>query len=202
MPAPSLLQRQRYRDPLATTDQAAHAECVLSLLLAQNGSTTLLCETLAGGPVTVQLLKQSMSEEVPEVVKRELPGTRFMERITSLTAHGQVLTDNLVYVALEGLARPLQQALEQGEAPIGHLLAHAFSHRHFLTDTQALQNRLWHTVGLPDAAASRAYRLVTAEGLHMLIVETFRRGLLAGASARQSLELIAAAPSDCPESAG
>jgi chorismate-pyruvate lyase len=178
MPALLPLQRERYRDPLAPPEQAAHAGCLLSLLLAQNGSTTRLCETLAGGPVALHLLHQAMAGPVPELVQRELPGTRFIERVTCLAANGQVMTDNLVYVGLDGLEAALQRDLEQGTVPIGHLVAGAFIRRRFLALTHHLQERLWRVVGLPDAAASRAYHLATAQGLHMLIVETFRRGML------------------------
>lgn len=179
LPATLPLQRERYRDPLAPPEQAAHAGRLLSLLLAQNGSTTRLCETLAGGPVALHLLHQSTTSGlVPEPVHSTLPGTRFIERITCLAAHGQVMTDNLVYVALDGLDAALQRDLEQGTVPIGHLVAGAFVRRRFLAPTHDLQDRLWRVVGLPDTAASRAYGLATAQGLHMLIVETFRRGML------------------------
>ena len=181
MPAPlPALQRERYRDPLAPPERAAHAGGLLSLLLAQNGSTTRLCETLAGSPVTLHLLHQAVDGPVPDLVRGELPGTRFIERITCLAAHGQVMTDNLVYVALDGLDAGLQRDLDQGRVPIGHLLAGAFTHRRFIAATHDLLERLWRVVGLPDAAASRAYGLATAQGLHMLIVETFRRGMLQG----------------------
>lgn len=181
MPAPPpALQRERYRDPLAPPERAVHAGGLLSLLLAQNGSTTRLCETLAGGPVALHLLHQTVDGPVPDLVRGELPGTRFIERITCLAAHGQVMTDNLVYVALDGLDPSLQRDLDQGRVPIGHLLAGAFTHRRFIAATHELLERLWRVVGLPDAAASRTYGLATAQGLHMLIVETFRRGMLQG----------------------
>jgi len=39
------------------------------------------------------------------MMRRQLPGTRFIERITSLVAHGEVMMDNLTYIALDGLER-------------------------------------------------------------------------------------------------
>lgn len=174
------LQRARYHDAPA----AVHADRLLALLLAQTGSTTRLCETLAGGPVALHLLHQCAAGPVPGLVRSQLPGTRFIERVTCLAAHGQVMTDNLVYVALDGLDAALAHDLDQARVPIGHLLAGAFTHRRLLAatpDLHDLHERLWRVVGLPDAAASRAYRLATAEGLTMLIVETFRRGMLGAA---------------------
>ncbi len=181
MPDPlPALQRERYLDPLAAPEQALHAGRLLSLLLAQNGSTTRLCEVLAGGPVALHLLHQGVAGPVPALVQQELPGIRFIERISCLAAQGQVMTDNLVYVALDGLDAGLQRDLDQGRVPIGHLLAGSFTHRRFLAPTPGLQElhaRLWREVGLPDAAASRAYALATAQGLHMLVIEAFRRGV-------------------------
>jgi chorismate-pyruvate lyase len=177
------LRRERYRDPFAAPERAAHADLLLALLLTQTGSTTRLCETLAGGPVALHLLHQCTAGQVPDLVSRELPGTRFIERISCLAAQGQVMTDNLVYVALDGLEAGLQRDLDQGLVPIGHLLAGSFTHRRFLAPTQGPQGlqelhaRLWREVGLPDAPASRAYALATAQGLHMLVIEAFRRGM-------------------------
>lgn len=172
------LRRARYHEAPAAPEQAAHAGRLLALLQAQTGSTTRLCETLAGGPVALHLLHQSTATQVPGLVRSELPGTRFIERVTCLAAHGQVMTDNLVYVALDGLDAALARDLDQARVPIGHLLAGAFTHRRLLAATPELHEPLWRVVGLPDAAASRAYRLATAQGLRMLIVETFRRGML------------------------
>jgi len=47
-----------------------------------------------------------------------------------------------------------------------------------LTDTEALHQHLWRSVGVPDPAASRAYRVLTPDGPRMLIAETYRRGML------------------------
>jgi chorismate-pyruvate lyase len=153
------------------------ARRLLQLLLAQDGSTTRLCETIAGGPVALQVLHQAPTADVNELVHRQLPGTRFIERITSLVAHGEVMMDNLAYIALEGLDASLQRDLEAGEAPIGHLLARLWVRREGVPGAGALHERLWRTVGVPDAVATRAYRIVTPEGPRMLIVETYRRGM-------------------------
>jgi chorismate-pyruvate lyase len=150
---------------------------LLRLLLAQDGSTTRLCETIAGGPVGLQLLRQAFTADVHALVRQWLPGSRFIERITSLVAHGEVMMDNLAYIALDGLEPSVQRDLEAGVAPIGHLLARMWVRREPVSDAGALHERLWSAVGVPDAAATRAYRIVTPEGPRMLIVETYRRGM-------------------------
>lgn len=152
---------------------------MLQLLLAQDGSTTRLCETVAGGPVALHLFAQRIVETVPSAVRATLPGERFIERITCLSAHGQVMMDNIAYIALQGLDAEIQRDLEDGALPIGHLLARMWVLREFLTLEPELLQRLWATAGgLPDAAASRMYCITTPEGPRMLIAETFRRGML------------------------
>lgn len=163
---------------LAPSAPPGHAQ-VLQLLLAQDGSTTLLCETVAGGPVTLQLLLQQQVQDVPPIVRSVLPGERFIERVTCLIAHGQVMMDNLSYIALDALAPDVQRDLEAGTMPIGHLFARMWTRRHFLAPQPVLHARLWAAVdGPPDAQASRSYSVVTPQGPCMLITETFRRGML------------------------
>jgi len=170
--SPTSFRRERFFDA-----PSADARRLLALLLAQDGSTTRLCETIAGGPITLQLLHQAPTAEVPALVRESLPGTRFIERITSLCAHGEVMMDNLTYIALDGLEASLQRDLEAGELPIGHLLARLWVRREAVTGAEALQERLWRAVGMPDATATRAYRILTPEGPRMLIAETYRRGM-------------------------
>lgn len=169
------LQRQHFLDP---SDPPACAR-VLQLLLVQDGSTTRLCETVAAGPIELHLVAQRVVTSVPPEVRAELPGTRFIERITCLAAHGQVMMDNLVYIALDGLQPDVQRDLKLGVAPIGHLLARLWVRRRFLDAVPALYERLWAAAGgMPDPAASRLYCIATPEGPRMLIAETFRRGML------------------------
>jgi chorismate-pyruvate lyase len=175
---PLSARRERFFHPDASRADAGAARRLLHLLLAQDGSTTRLCETVAAGPVTLQVLHQAPTEDVPALVREALPGTRFIERITSLVAHGEVMMDNLTYVALQGLDAALQRELEAGQAPIGHLLARLWVRRETVADADVLHQRLWGTVGSPDPQAARAYRIVTPEGPRMLIAETYRRGML------------------------
>ena len=180
MPATPLpaLQRHTFHAPADAPAVAALAQRELRLLLAQDGSATRLCEVVAAGPVSLQLLDQKTVEQVPPEVRMHLPGTAFIERLTCLHAHGEVMMDNLSYIALDGLAPELRRALDGGQIPIGHLLADLWVRRTFLDRTPpALGARLWDAVGLPDAGATRTYGIVTPEGPRMLITETFRRGM-------------------------
>lgn len=174
----SPVRRECFADPAATPADAAHAGRVLRLLLAQDGSTTRLCETVAGRAVSLLLLHQAVTTDVPPIVREALPGTQFIERITSLCAHGEVMMDNLTYIALQDLEPSLQRDLQAGTMPIGHLLARLWVRREPRADAASLQQRLWTAVGLPDPDATRAYRIVTPEGPRMLIAETYRRGML------------------------
>ena len=174
------MQRERFDDPKAAPADAAHAQRILTLLLAQDGSTTRLCETIARGPVDLLVLRQEVTSEVPAIVREVLPGTQFIERVTSLAAHGQVMMDNIAYIALDGLSGDLRRDLEDGTLPIGHLLARLWVRRARLPDATALQDRLWGLVGQPDAPATRAYSITTPEGARMVIAETYRRGMLMG----------------------
>ena len=177
---PTSLLRESFHLASDTPAQAATAHRVLPLLLAQDGSTTRLCETVAGGPVALWVYAQHTVDSVPAEVRAVLPGSRFIERITCLAAHGQVLMDNLTYIALDGLAPDLQRDLEAATLPIGHLLARLWVRRAALavTATPVLARRLWDVVGVPDAPASRSYSIATPEGPLMLIAESYRRGML------------------------
>ena len=158
--------------------QTANARSVLQLLLAQDGSTTRLCETIARGPVSLHVVEQQVVDAVPAEVRAALPGSRFIERITCLAAHGQVMMDNLSYIALDGLPADVRRDLEAGVMPIGHLLSRMWVRRSFLDVMPMLYERLWGAVGLPDADASRTYSVATPVGPRMLITETYRRGML------------------------
>lgn len=172
------LLRQVFLDSDASTTDAALATWLLPVLLAQDGSTTRLCETIAGQPISLLVLGQRVVTTPPLQIAAELPGRTFIERITSLVAHGEVMMDNLSYIALDGLPADLHRDLEGGTVPIGHLFRRMWVRRTFLTVAPGLFERLWSVVGLPDERASRAYRVDTPTGPCMVIAETYRRGML------------------------
>lgn len=171
-------QRQRFHLASDPPAQAVHARRMLQLLLTQDGSTTRLCEAIAKGPVSLHVVEQQVVDAVPAEVRSALPGARFIERITCLAAHGQVMMDNLSYIAIDGLPADVRRDLEGGVMPIGHLLSRMWVRRSFLNASPTLYERLWGAVGLPDVEASRTYCIATPEGPRMLIAETFRRGML------------------------
>jgi chorismate-pyruvate lyase len=115
---------------------------------------------------------------VPDLVRRLLPGETFIERITFLAAHGEVLMDNLTFIATAGLEPDIDADLRAGKLPIGHLLARMWVRREPIADASDLAQRLWRAVGLPDPMATRAYRIVTPDAARMVIAETYRRGML------------------------
>jgi chorismate-pyruvate lyase len=157
---------------------AAHAP-LLRALLSLDGSTTRLCEALAGGPVQVLIHQQRRTADVPEAVREALGGTRWVERVTSLCAGREVMMDNLSYTCVDTAPGWFTQGLEEGAVPIGHLLQRLFVWREGLNQ-HALRvlPLLWAHVGQPDERASRAYRIVTPEGPLMLLAEAFRGGMV------------------------
>ena len=155
-----------------TTD-AAHAP-LLRLLLAQDGSTTRVCEALTGAAVQVVLHVQAGTSDVPTEVRDQLGGGAWLERVTSLCCDGAVMMDNLSYTRLDAVPAWFLAALEGGAAPIGHLLEQLFVRRESVAASPELRKRLWKVVGAADDRASRAYRIVTPDGPLMLIFESFR----------------------------
>ncbi len=177
---PPILTRQLFFDSRAPAAAQQRARMLLKLLLVQDGSTTRICEAQAGEPPQLHVQRQGLAAQPAAIVRTTLPGDRFLERHSSLSAHGQVMMDNLVYVALERIPGDLHSGLEGGAAPIGHLLQTLFVQRIALQDSMAgeLFERLWSQSGMPDPSASRAYTIATADGPLFLIAETYRRGML------------------------
>jgi chorismate-pyruvate lyase len=155
----------------------AHARNLLKLLLAQDGSTTKLCEAIAESRVVLTVHVQSRVETVPEVVMRELGGTSWLKRITSLHSEAQILMDNLTYTRLDRVPDWFLTDLEQGLAPVGHLLEKFFVRRERLDSTIDLEQVLFDIVGFPDSSSSRAYTINTELGALMMVFETYRAGL-------------------------
>jgi chorismate-pyruvate lyase len=148
------------------------------LLLALDGSTTRVCEALAGGAVDVQLHFQERTADVPPSVREQLGGDAWLERVTSLVADGRVMMDNLSYTRLDAVPEWFLDGLKDGSAPVGHLLKHLFVRREALDVDDATKQQLWAHVGVPDDITSRSYNVVTSLGPLMLIFESFRAGML------------------------
>lgn len=151
---------------------------LLRLLLGQDGSTTRLCEVIAGGPVELFLHSQARVQTVPDAVLEYLGGTIWIERITSLHVAGRVMMDNLTWTRLDRIPGKFADDLERGELPVGRLLDRLFVKRQMI---QALNlgEILWTVTGIPDARASRVYTISTQAGSSdvgpfMLVFETYR----------------------------
>ena len=173
--------------------EAPWAARMAELLLTQDGSATRLCEQVAGGPVGLIVHHQRAltAAEAPPEVRASLPGDGFIERLVTLHAHGEVMMDNLSWLAPEALAPDIRAELAAGRTPIGHLLARMWIRRVAQPTTPALAGRLWQQVGLPDLGATRSYLIAVpapqgaVDPTHaapgrpaMFITECFRRGLL------------------------
>ncbi len=154
---------------------------LLRMLLALDGSTTRVCEALAQTPVQLQLISQQQTQDVPAAVREQLGGSAWLVRVTSLHAHGRVLMDNLSFTRLDAVPDGFLQRLNEGTAPIGHLLARLFVRREPVVGSAQVEQMLWQHVGLPDARASRCYRIVTEQGPLMMIFEAYRAGMVAAA---------------------
>jgi chorismate-pyruvate lyase len=174
----SAWSRAAFLDAAAGGIEHEQALALLRLFIAQDGSTTRLCEAIAGGPLSLRV-RQQVCTAVPPIVRSQLPGTSFLERYSTLAARGQVMMDNLVYVPLDGLGPSVRSGLESGTVPIGHLLDAMWVRRAPLPADAVgeLREQLWREVGTPDPLATRAYVIRTPEGPRFLIVETFRRGM-------------------------
>jgi len=96
--------RERFHDPAHTPAQRAHAQALLQLLIAQDGSATRLCEVIAGAPLGLQV-RQAVTSAVPPIVRAQLPGTAFLERYSTLGAQ-MVPAHGALWFAAQTLLNP------------------------------------------------------------------------------------------------
>ena len=106
-----------------------------------------------------------------------LPESSGLETVQRLRTHAPHLPTLIVMSGLDD-EEVAVQALQAGDAPIGHLLKQLFVQRESLPGSPEIEQALWRHVGTPDPLASRCYRVVTEPGPLMLIFETFRRGMV------------------------
>ncbi|MFW8633756.1 chorismate--pyruvate lyase family protein [Cribrihabitans pelagius] len=173
--------RQRFGAGIAAgSSAAAWAEAWLRMLLVQDGSATLICETIADGPVKLEVLHQKVTTSVPRQVRAHLPGSAFIERQVCMSHAGQVMMDNLSYVALERLDPEVRRHLEQGLSPIGYIFDVKRTCKRPVACPEAVLNRLWQRAGVPDPASARSYVLEIEATSSMLITEVYRAGMCFG----------------------
>jgi chorismate-pyruvate lyase len=164
------------RDSFPHDDLAASS--LLRVLLGQDGSTTRLCEVIAGVPVELFLHSQARVETVPDSVLEHLGGASWIERITSLHFDGRVMMDNLTWTRADKIPAEFADDLERGELPVGRLLDRLFVKRQRIPGS-SFGDVLWNQTGLSDPRASRAYTISTQvgssdSGPFMLVFETYR----------------------------
>lgn len=175
------LERKRFDDGVvAGSPFQAWADLWKQMLLVQDGSATLICETIVNGPVQLDVLHQKVTTDVPLEVKTHLPGTEFIERQVCMSHNGKVMMDNLTYVSLEQLDSDVRRHLEQGLAPIGYVFDIKLTRKRPLPSPETVLNRLWSRCGVPDPASARSYILEIENNSCMLITETYRAGMMAG----------------------
>jgi len=156
-----------------------YEQTIRALLLAQDGSTTALLEKLGPAKVSVHVIEQHVVEKLPGELDGELPGARFLRRLASLHARGDVLLDSLSYTAIDVLPQSVARELTKGVRPIGHLLSQLWTRREFRDRHEGLLQELWDAVGDPDPPSSRTMCIYTPRAPCMLLAETFRGGVLA-----------------------
>jgi chorismate-pyruvate lyase len=153
------------------------AEAFLRFLIAQDGSATLICETMIGGPVTLQVLHQQITQDVPAAVRAHLPGQDFIERQVCLSHDNQVMMDNLTYISLEQLDPAVRWHLEQGTAPIGYIFDTKQIRKKPVPVPEEILSALWRRSGTPDPDSVRTYLMEIETISSMLITENFRAGM-------------------------
>jgi chorismate-pyruvate lyase len=163
---------------------ATRHDVLRRLLLTLDGSTTRACEAIAEQPMQLLVHHQQQTTDVPAAVQGELGGSAWLERVTSLVSDEGVMMDNLSFTRLDAVPPWFLDEMRIGTAPVGHLLAKLFVRREPLPIDAAVAEHLWRRVGLPDAHASRAYRIVTDAGPVMLIFEVFRGGMVRNSESR------------------
>lgn len=176
----ALTRRLYHEDIVPGTVGAVWAESLLKVLISQDGSATLLCETLSGGDVRLDLIYQIVTDDVPEIVRTHLSGDRFIERQVCLSNGDEVMMDNLSYIATEMIDPEDRGSLEAGCSPIGHIFGRRWTRKTPIPSPESIQAQLWQRSGLPDPSAVRSYLLEAPQGVCMLITETFRRGMRSG----------------------
>jgi chorismate-pyruvate lyase len=114
-------------DEFLKSDALVQMDPILRILLMSDGSTTALLQALWLSPIRVEVVRQ---KELPldpltaEFLKVE-PGASALARDAWLMANGQRLVYASSMILLEGLSRPLLQAVSDRQKPLGLLFQEA-----------------------------------------------------------------------------
>lgn len=114
-------------DDFFKNDALVRMDPVLRILLMSDGSTTALLQALWLSPIRVEVIRQKELPLDPSTAEflRVEPGATALAREAWLTADGQRLVYASSMIRLEGLPRPLLQAVSSRQKPLGLLFHEA-----------------------------------------------------------------------------
>jgi hypothetical protein len=110
-----------------------------NLLLQMDGSTTRILTAIVGGNPSVILKHQDTVEyqDVPKDIQTYFTEKGpFLHRVTSLTYHDDAISDNAVFADLNFLTPELLDGINQGQMPLGLLIANTENRRQFLAGSR------------------------------------------------------------------
>ena len=114
-------------DEFFKNDALVQTDPILRVLLMSDGSTTALLQALWLSPIRVEVVRQkelSLDPLTAEFLKVE-PGATALARDAWLMANGRRLVYASSIIRLEGLSRPLLQAVSDRQKPLGLLFQEA-----------------------------------------------------------------------------
>jgi len=181
MPHDLTLLRRPFSEGIAENSNVGKwAELWLKFLIVQDGSATLICETIANGPVRLDIIHQETTTEVPDDIRAYLAGERFIERQVCISHQNEVMMDNLTYISLEQVDADIQKHLEESQSPIGYIFNAKLTRKRPVPSPESVLSLLWQRSGMPDPDAARSYILEVQNNSCMFITETFRSGMRYG----------------------
>jgi chorismate-pyruvate lyase len=111
-------------DEFLRSDAAARMDPILRLLLTSDGTITASLQALMRSPIGVEVFRQEeirIDKAVAEFLSTPTD-SEALSRDVWLTGKGRRLVHASSIILLEGLRRPLLEALRAGEKPLGLLL--------------------------------------------------------------------------------
>lgn len=157
---------------------------VIRILLASDGTTTTALQALLLCPIGVEVIRQKKVRLDPATAKFLMvaPGGDALARVVWLTAHGKRLVCASSIIRLEGLTRPILQALKSRQKPLGLLLNESGQPmiRDKLQIARITNRSVMKTLDLPAAGSfwARRYRINLGESLTACIQELFSDRLM------------------------
>jgi chorismate-pyruvate lyase len=156
-------------------------ERLAGLLIQMDGSTTRTITALIGDTLAVDIKHQKtiQYQNMPGDVRSYFPeeGGLFLHRVSSLTYQGDCLSDNAVFANINRLSPELRGGLNQGNIPLGLLIANTEYRRRFLEGARMNLEKLQHLftpVDLPPGELPvKKYLMIKDQRCWFYICETF-----------------------------